>query len=137
MVGKGATEKNESPSEYRSYWQKANEFYQTMKLSYREKNWNAVGLNGIHAIISGCDAVLVKSAGKRSSGQSHTASGDLLKKYLPNNPGTPKQVARFKKMVGLKNLIEYERRLFSEKEAADMVLNTDRFMEWAEKIISK
>ena len=47
-------------SEHRIYLKKAKEFYQTMYQAEKFQNWNAVGLNGVHTIISVIDALLVK-----------------------------------------------------------------------------
>jgi len=41
-----------SESQYEIYLQKAKEFYQTMYSAEKSGNWNAVGLNGVHCVIS-------------------------------------------------------------------------------------
>ncbi|VAW15600.1 hypothetical protein MNBD_BACTEROID05-35, partial [hydrothermal vent metagenome] len=54
-------------SEYVIYLKKAKEFYQTMYQAEKTENYNAVGLNGVHTVISLIDAILVKYSGMRSS----------------------------------------------------------------------
>ncbi len=65
-------------SEYRIYRKKAKEFYETMYHAEKAENWNAVGLNGVHTVISIIDALLVKHSGIRSAEESHMKVVDLL-----------------------------------------------------------
>ena len=58
MVGK-RPRKGRDKSSYINYFKKAQQFSEVMKRSYHEHNYDAAALNGIHAIISGIDAVLV------------------------------------------------------------------------------
>jgi len=60
------------------YLKKAKEFYQTMYQAEKVENWNAVGLNGVHCVISLIDAILVRHAGIRSTGTDHMAVINLL-----------------------------------------------------------
>lgn len=45
--------------EYKNYWRKATEFYETMQDNLIKSKWNAAALNAIHAGISANDALLV------------------------------------------------------------------------------
>ena len=47
--------------EYVVYWNKAEEFYDTMQHAYKNRMWTSVVLNAVHCVISSCDAFLVKS----------------------------------------------------------------------------
>jgi len=53
-------------SDYEIFLKKAKEFYQTMYQAEKAENWNAVGLNGVHCVISLIDALLIKHAGMRA-----------------------------------------------------------------------
>lgn len=65
-------------SNYTVYLKKANEFYQTMYQAEKAENWNAVGLNGVHTIISLIDALLVKYKGIRSAEEDHNIVIELF-----------------------------------------------------------
>ena len=65
-------------NEYVAYWNKAEEFYETMQHAYKNRMWAAVGLNAVHCVISSCDALLVKSQGIRSASEDHMQAIELL-----------------------------------------------------------
>ena len=111
------------------YLKKAKEFYQTMYQAEKSENWNAVGLNGVHCVISLIDSLLVKYCGFRSSGESHLAVVDLLKASLPLDGMDQKsQVAR--RVIAKKNVVAYEDRDFTRNEALELIKHVQRFFEW-------
>ena len=111
------------------YLKKAREFYQTMYQAEKSENWNAVGLNGVHCVISLIDSLLVKYCGFRSSGESHLAVVDLLKASLPLDGIDQKsQVAR--RVIAKKNVVAYEDRDFTRNEALELIKHVQRFFEW-------
>ena len=101
-----------------NYLKKAKEFYQTMYQAESVQNWDAVGLNGVHCVISLMDAILVKNKGLRS------AIEDVAQKS---------QLAG--RIIAKKNLVAYELRNFAETEARDMIKQVQRFYDWAIKIL--
>lgn len=125
-----------SESDYTVYLKKAKEFYQTMYQAERAENWNAVGLNGVHCVISLIDAILVKYAGIRSTEEEHMSVVDLLTSTIGKkikDVAQKSQTAR--RVIAKKNLIEYENRDFIKSEALDMVKQVQRFYDWAAKQI--
>ena len=58
-------------SRYRVYLKRALEFAGQMDRAASDEAWNAVGLLGVHSVISACDALTVGRAGQRWSGQDH------------------------------------------------------------------
>lgn len=64
--------------QYQTYLRKAKEFYQTMYSAEKAENWNAVGLNGVHCVISLIDSLLARHSGLRSIDENHMAVIDLL-----------------------------------------------------------
>lgn len=123
-------------SDYIVYFKKAKEFYQTMYQAENAENWNAVGLNGVHCIISLIDAVLVKYTGMRSAEENHMAVIDLLTSAIGERIKDVVQKSQTaRRIIAKKNLIEYENRDFIRSEAMDMIKQIQRFYEWAVKII--
>ncbi|MCK5580188.1 MAG: hypothetical protein KAJ18_02830 [Candidatus Omnitrophica bacterium] len=119
-------------SEYGVYCNKAKEFYQTMYQAEKVENWNAVGLNGVHAIISLIDAILVKYSGIRSSEDNHMAVIDLLTSSIGNRiTDVVKKSQTAKRVIAKKNVIAYENREFLKSDALDMIKQVERFYRWA------
>jgi len=123
-------------SEYSVYLKKAKEFYQTMYQAEKAENWNAVGLNGVHATISLIDAILVRHSGIRSSEENHMAVVDLLTSSVGNKIKDMTQKSQTaKRIIAKKNAAAYENRAFIKSEALDMIKQVERFYQWAVKQI--
>lgn len=123
--------KSVSQSDYAVYLKKAKEFYQTMYQAEKSENWNAVGLNGVHCVISLIDTLLVRHAGMRSSSDDHMAVVDLLTSAVAKKIkeiAHKSQAAR--RVIAKKNLIEYENRDFKKSDALDMIKQVQRFYDW-------
>lgn len=122
-------------SDYVVYWNKAEEFYETMQHAYKNRMWTAVGLNAVHCVISSGDAVLVKSQGIRFAGEDHMQAVELLARAPV--VGIEKQVAAVRRIIAKKNVIAYENREFRESDAADIFKLTGRFYRWAFEYLNK
>jgi len=122
--------KKVAKSDFEIYLKKAKEFYQTMYQAEKSENWNAVGLNGVHCVISLIDAILVKYLGICSTEKDHMAVVDLLTASINIDDISQKsQTAR--RVIAKKNLVEYEARPFIKSEAIDMIKQVQRFYEWS------
>ena len=122
-------------SEYTVYWNKAEEFYDTMQHAYKNRMWTSVGLNAVHCVISSCDALLVKSQGIHAAGDDHMQAVDLLG-HSPID-GIEKQTATVRRIIAKKNVIAYENRPFRESDASDIFKQTERFYKWAFEYLNK
>ncbi len=123
-----------SESDYTVYLKKSKEFYQTMYQAEKTENWNAVGLNGVHCVISSIDAILVKHAGIRSTSDDHMVAADILASTVASKIKDVTQKSQTaRRVIAKKNLIEYENRDFTKNEALDMIKQVQRFYDWAIK----
>jgi hypothetical protein len=132
----GPTDLRTKPTErskYSIYLKKAKEFYNIMLEAEKQKQWNAVGLNAVHCAISSCDAMTIYYAGVRSVAQNHFSAIDLLSQSI-KLPETPAKCITLRKIISDKNIIEYEDRDFTQKEALEILKLTERFYNW---VISK
>lgn len=116
------------------YWEKAMEFFEAMVDASQKRNWNAVGLAGVHCCISATDALLVKHAGLRSSSASHQDVVGLVRSHI-NHPDASKQSRRLAEILAQKNLIEYVDESYTERQAQALKLNVERYLDWARKLI--
>lgn len=121
--------------EYVVYWNKAEEFYETMQHAFKNRMWAAVGLNAVHCVISSCDALLVKSQGLRSSGEDHMQTVDLLARVPV--AGVEKQVASVRRIIAKKNAIAYDNREFRESDATEIFKQAERFYLWAFEYLNR
>lgn len=62
------------------YLEKAEQFFRSMKDAQENEDWDAVGLNAIHCVISSNDALLEFRHGIRSASGSHADAVELLGK---------------------------------------------------------
>jgi len=123
-------------SSYHSYLRKAGEFHETMYQAKDRNNWNAVGLNGVHCAISSNDPLLVFCAGIRSTSKNHNVAVDLLSSSI-RSPEIRSKSETLRRILAKKNLVEYENREFTQREALDMIKLVDRFYRWAKEKLSK
>ena len=122
-------------SEYTAYWNKAEEFYDTMQHAYKNRMWTSVGLNAVHCVLSSCDALLVKSQGIRAAGDDHMQAVELLGRSPID--GVEKQTATVRRIIAKKNVIAYENREFRESDASDIFKQAERFYRWSFEYLNK
>jgi len=119
-------------SQYHIYLGKAKEFYQTMYSAEKAGNWNAVGLNGVHCVISLIDTLLVRYSGIRSISENHMAVIELLTSSATSRLKDVRKKSQLaRRVIARKNLVAYENRRFMKGEALDMIKRVERFYRWA------
>ena len=92
-----------------NYFQKATEFYDMMEMSFQQRKWNATGFNAIHAAISASDALLALYGSIRNVSKDHKEAAKLLNKTVAHRD-TKAASEQLRKILGLKNMVEYEQR---------------------------
>ncbi len=122
-------------SKYKIYLQKAREFYDEMGDALANERWNAVGLNGIHCLISSCDALTVYFLGKRSASQSHEGAVKLLNELDIDERTKRDRLGQALSILQPKTRVEYEGELFTEKEARTMAKRVERFYGWTRGVL--
>jgi len=100
-----------------------------MKEAQGNEDWDAVGLNAIHCVISANDALLGTLYGFRPAGGSHIEAAELLGQYEQSEQ-SKRNIARLDRMVKKKNLVEYEGRGITAAEARRLSTDADRFLNW-------
>ncbi len=129
MAPKRSPTRGVEKERYRLYLRKAEEYYQAMLDSLSRGRWNAAALEAIHSAISANDALLVRRYGLRSTSGAHEdAVGLLVSRVGTAEAKTAAQHLSW--LLAKKNLVEYEARLFAEREAQEAVKHAERFFEW-------
>ncbi len=132
MRKKGSTKPVQN-HEAESYFLKAKEFYSSMKLEEEFEKWNTVGLCGVHCAISASDALLAIQAKIRSKSQNHYDVVSLVRQHIVH-PETKIQTNRLERIIKLKNVVEYEGEMFTQKQAKSIVLDVERYFAWVNEI---
>jgi len=128
MGPKRVTSRREERAAHANYLAKAEEFLRSALENATSRRWNAAALSAIHAGIAAADAVLVFERGLRSAAKRHEDVLDLLA-----SPGAERSAAltHLRRILSRKNVVEYESRLFSQREAEEVVQHAERFLAWA------
>jgi hypothetical protein len=92
-------------------------------------------LNAIHAAISAADAVTVAVAGIRSADPDHLRAADLLQE-VGGGPGElANHSSQLRELLSRKNVVEYESRRATLREATDAVKRAERLVTWARQVL--
>ena len=134
MTAKKIRTRIEDRSAAADYMRKANDNFTAMLSALREKNYNAVGTLAMQCAISSADAVCVKEKGTRSVSQDHFDVCEIVGSVTL--PGAAEKSALLRRIIGKKNLIQYERRNITASEAEDLVKSVTRFYNWAAGLFS-
>lgn len=122
-------------SEARLYLAKAKQFSAEATTAMKGSRNDAAMLNAVHAAISATDAVCVALAGRRSADPDHQRAADLLQEIGGKSTDVTDSVKQVRMLLAKKNVVEYESRQASAKEASEAVKRADRFVEWASRTI--
>ena len=131
MTPKKFKTRSVSRERHATYLKKAREFLRAAESSLKSSDWDAVGLNAVHAAISAADALLVYYGGVRSTGDSHHDVAGLLRQHIKDEQLGPK-IQTLSKVLGYKNLAAYEDREVTEAEGRDAERLARRFLDWAQ-----
>lgn len=113
-------------SRYLVYLERAKEFSKQMERAASERAWNSVGLLGVHSVISACDALTIRLGGRRWRGQSHSGVLDVVRDLNLSDPDPlMRQIAD---ILEMKSEVEYEDRVFTEKEAVELKRTSEQIL---------
>ncbi|MEX0834229.1 MAG: hypothetical protein WD276_10230 [Actinomycetota bacterium] len=96
-----------------------------------------VMLNAIHAAISAADAVSVALVGRRSADPNHQRTADLLEQVAGASPEIKQRAKQLRTLLAKKNVVEYESRKASAKEAGDALERAKRFFDWSQQTVRR
>jgi len=125
--------KTRKEDNWQNYLIKAEQFMETALDAFIKENWNSVGLNTVHAVISANDSMTVYLGGIRSASEKHNDAVELLLELSIDKKEAVEFLKHYSWLIGRKNLVEYESRLFYKKEAEDSIKHAERFLEWAKR----
>lgn len=111
---------------------KAEEFLTAADIAAAGAQWNACGLDAVHAGIAAADAALAAAAGLRSVSLDHGFAVRLLEANVP--AFSAQQRRHLAGLLQMKNTVAYENRPVTETEARQLLDHARRFVRWARQI---
>jgi HEPN domain-containing protein len=118
-------------NDYANYMKRSDECFAAAQVSLSKGDWNAAAICAIHACISAGDALCIYFMGKRHSGPDHRDTVGLLEMTGGENQELTINANRLRKVIGIKNMAEYEERLARRAEAEKVMAYTERFLAFA------
>ena len=126
-----------SRAESAPYLAKAEQFVEEARAALDSSRDDAAMLNAVHAAISALDAVTVALAGLRSADPDHQRAVDLLEEVASGSEEIKTRVRQTRQLLAKKNMVEYESRRATAKEARDAVERASRIVDWAAVTIQR
>lgn len=128
MTPKKIKSKQEEKSAATDFLKKAEDNYIQMIAALDAKNYNAVGTLAVQCAISSADAICVYEKGIRSISEDHFDVCGLVGSV--SIPDAKEKANLLKRIIGKKNVIQYERRNIYQSEAEDLAKAASRFYQW-------
>ena len=126
-----------APAEVPGFLGKAQQFLAGAEDHLANGRHDGALMDAIHAVIAACDAVTGHLEGIRSADPDHARAAHLLERVTKteNVAGTPAR--QFAMLIAKKNVVEYEARRATAKEASEGVDRARRFVRWATDQIAR
>ena len=134
MAPKKMKTRQEDKSAAKDYLKKAEDNHAQMISALNSGNYNAAGTLALQCAISSADAICVYEKGVRSISEDHFDVCDLVGSITL--PDAKEKANLLKRVIGKKNLIQYERRNIYQSEADEIVKAAARFYQWVASQIS-
>jgi len=104
-----------------------------MEQALQARQWDSAGLQAVHSVISASDALLAYYGGVRSVEPDHREVAGLLQDILGKEAAAA--IRHVCRVIAKKNVVEYEQRRLTEKEAREMAAHASRFITWTGKLL--
>ena len=124
-------------SKARTYMAKADQFLSASTVAMSGSHHDAALLPAIHAAISATDAVTAAFSGLRSADPDHLRAADLLESIARGSDEIHERANQLRGLLKVKNLVEYEDRRVTAREAEAGVKRADPFAGWARSQVGK
>lgn len=129
--------KDVEKSLYTNYLKRAEECYHAAKNSFETQEWNAATISAIHTCIATSDAMCIYFLGKRNASDNHNEAVALFKTIKSDDEEINTNANRLSRILGIKNMAEYEDRLVFRIEAEKVLKDCERFLEYIKTKLPK
>lgn len=131
---KNAPAKTYDSIRYKGFLSVASNFEEAADLAFEFEYYNASGVLFIHSAIALADAITIKLAGLKSSGDNHYEVINLIEKVVPHNRINKKALSNFKSLIDHKNLISYTGDIYHKKDVDKIKRYFSKFKDWTESL---
>ena len=97
------------------------------------QEWNTSTISAIHSCIAACDTICVYFLGKRPAGESHEDTLNLFKTIKVGDKEINTNANRIARILRIKNMAEYEKRLVYKSYAEKVLKDSERFLKYVTK----
>jgi len=132
MVSKPTT-RDVQKSLYVNFLKRAEECFHAAQNSFSSEEWNSATISAIHSCIAACDAMCVYFLGKRHAGENHEEVVNVFRTIKSGNEEIKTNANRILRILGVKNMAEYEERLIYKPETEKILKDCERFLEFVKK----
>lgn len=122
---------------YTNYLKRAEECYHAAKNSFEAQEWNAATISAIHTSIAASDAMCIYFLGKRNASESHNEAVALFKAIKADDEEIKANANRISRILGIKNMAEYEDRLIFKAEAEKVLKDCERLLKYVKTKLPK
>jgi HEPN domain-containing protein len=126
-----------SRGEAKLYLGKAEQFVQEARSALASSRYDAAMLNAIHAAITAAGAATAALSGRRSADPDHQRAVDLLEEVAGQSKDIKARARQMRTLLARKNVVEYESRRATAKEATDSVDRAARLVDWSREILAR
>jgi len=120
-----------------NYLRKSEECLSAASECLKSRRWNAAVINAVHSGINACDALTVFMLGVRHAGDRHEDAISLLQTVVLPKDVLSTKSRQLSRLLGVKNVAEYEERLMNENDAKEAVRDAERFLSWVKEFLKK
>ncbi len=120
-----------------TYMAKAEQFLSASTVAMNGSHHDAALLLAIQAAISAADAVTAALSGLRPADADHLRAADLLESIARGSEEIHERANQLRGLLKVKNLVEYEDRRVTGREAEAGVKRADRFAGWARAQVAR
>lgn len=97
--------------------------------------YNAAGVLIIHAAIALADAITIRFASVKCSGENHYEVVKLISETAPRNSQTKSAINHFEKLIDHKNAVSYHGEVYEKEDFGQLNKHFIRFSIWANSIL--
>lgn len=119
---------------YSNYLEKAQEYLDGMRDELTNGRWNLAVLAGVHCAISACDALTIFFLGRKHKGIKHSDAAKLLASIEGlDTKELGEKSSQFISILDFKTPVEYDKKVFKESDARELLKKLERFHTWVKK----
>jgi len=133
MTAKKITRKSVDRQQWQQYYKVAVQNKQGAENNLENVLWTPAGILIVHSAIALTDALTVKAAGVKSSGDNHLQVVELVKQVIEVSEDDTRALNRLLRILSEKSKVSYGGQLYTEHQAMGMMKQLERYQAWIDK----